>query len=39
MSPSAGIYGGCMYLGNLVIDAVEPQRLGRFWERCSAASG
>ncbi len=25
-----------MYLENLVIDAVEPQRLGRFWE---AASG
>lgn len=21
-----------MYLENLVIDAVEPQRLGRFWE-------
>ena len=25
-------YGGCMYLENLVMDAVEPQRLGRFWE-------
>jgi hypothetical protein len=23
---------GFMYLENLVIDAVEPQRLGRFWE-------
>jgi hypothetical protein len=25
-------YGGSMFLENLVIDAVEPQRLGRFWE-------
>jgi hypothetical protein len=25
-------YGGCMYLENLVTDAVDPQRLGRFWE-------
>ena len=32
MSPPAGIYGGFMYLENLVIDAVDPQRLGRFWE-------
>ena len=31
-SPPAGTYGGFMYLENLVIDAVEPQRLGRFWE-------
>ena len=28
----AGIYGGCMYLENLVFDAVEPAKLGRFWE-------
>ena len=32
MSPPAGSYSGCMFLENLVIDAVEPQRLGRFWE-------
>lgn len=25
-------YGGGMYLENLVIDALDPQRLGRFWE-------
>lgn len=25
-------YRGSVYLENLVIDAVEPQRLGRFWE-------
>ena len=25
-------YGGSMYLENLVFDAVDPQRLGRFWE-------
>ena len=25
-------YGGLMYLENLVFDAAEPQRLGRFWE-------
>ena len=28
----AGTYGEFMYLENLVIDAVEPRRLGRFWE-------
>ncbi len=32
MSPPAGAYGRFVYLENLVIDAVEPQRLGRFWE-------
>jgi hypothetical protein len=32
MSPPAGPYGGFMYLENLIMDAVEPQRLGRFWE-------
>ena len=26
------LYGRWMYLENLVFDAVEPQRLGRFWE-------
>ena len=30
--PRARTYGGCVYLENLVVDAVEPQRLGRFWE-------
>lgn len=31
--PSApGTYGAAMQLENLVIDAVDPQRLGRFWE-------
>src|SRR5689334_10427421 len=25
-------YGGCMYLENIVMDAADPQRLGRFWE-------
>lgn len=32
MSSPAGTYGGFMYLENLVVDAVEPQLLGRFWE-------
>lgn len=27
-----GGYGGLVYLENLVVDAVEPQVLGRFWE-------
>jgi hypothetical protein len=27
-----GTYGGCVYLENIVIDAAEPQRLGRFLE-------
>ena len=27
-----GLYGRSMYLENLVFDAVDPQRLGRFWE-------
>ena len=26
------IYGGRVYLENIVVDAVEPQQLGRFWE-------
>lgn len=26
-----GAYGGVMYLENLVFDAVDPRRLGRFW--------
>lgn len=30
--PLGWTYGGFMYLENLVIDALEPQRLGRFWE-------
>lgn len=25
-------YGGLMFLENLVMDAVEPQRVGRFWQ-------
>jgi Glyoxalase-like domain len=32
MSRRAVTYGQRMYLENLVMDAVEPQRLGRFWE-------
>lgn len=28
----AGAYGGFVYVENLVFDAFEPQRLGRFWE-------
>jgi hypothetical protein len=30
--PVIRIYGEAMYLENLVLDALEPQRLGRFWE-------
>lgn len=26
------LYGGAMYLENLVFDALNPQQLGRFWE-------
>lgn len=32
MSRPAGPTVGLVYLENIVIDAVEPQRLGRFWE-------
>ncbi len=32
MAPPAGLTVGFMYLENLVMDAVEPPRLGRFWE-------
>ena len=32
MSPPAAAYRELMYLENLVVDAAEPQRLGRFWE-------
>ncbi len=32
MSSPAGTYGGSMYLENLVVDAVDPQLVGRFWE-------
>ena len=32
MSPTAGNYGGSVYLENLVFDAVDPRQLGRFWE-------
>ena len=31
------IYGGPVYLENLSFDAVEPQRLGRFWEAALGA--
>jgi hypothetical protein len=31
-STHRGSYGGRMYLENIVIDAVDPQLLGRFWE-------
>ena len=31
-SPAAGNYRGSVYLENLVFDAVDPQRLGLFWE-------